>query len=171
MSKHSGLDLIAVLIRDHREIGGMLGELEDIPQSAGQQRQHQASMLSRELVRHRESEAQCLYGAVRTFAPDGVRLVEQDRRAWSDAAAILDGLASADPRCRHREELIGRLASWIRRHVEWQERHVLAELSKHADRCELEWLGDRVHTVKAAHPECSVTPEHSGLADGTRSVP
>lgn len=158
MSKDSGLDLIAVLVRNHREIERMLGELERLPQSAGRRRQDAAAALARELTWHRETEVECLYAVVRKYLPDGADLVERDRRAWSDAAALLDGLSEADTPCGRLDELIELLASWIRRHVADQEEELLAELGKHADRSELEWLGDRVHAVKQACVNASGGP-------------
>lgn len=150
MSKDSGLDLIAVLVRNHREIEGMLDEFECIPRSAGQRRRHAAAVLARELARHRETEVQCLYVTARKSLPGGDELVEQDRRAWSDAAAICGALlGEGDPKCGRLDELIEQLQSWTRRHIASQEKELLAELSKRADRGELEWLGDRVHAVQA----------------------
>ena len=144
VARDSGFDLVAVLTKAHRQIERSLGELQRVEHARWQERRALALSLARQLVRHWENESVCLYPAARKFLVGAENLIEHDQKLWLEAVWIMRELEDIDPQSERLGELTERLTASVRNHVEDQATGLLNELRMHANRWDLEWLGDRV---------------------------
>lgn len=158
----TGSDIVSVLVDDHRAVERVFGELQT-RQGSPQHRRDLADHVIAELVRHSVAEEQYLYPTVRTSLRDGDALADHELSEHAEAERTmkdLDGLDPTDPRF---DELLGKLMSEIRNHVQEEESELFPRLQRACAEAELLELGEKIVRAKQAaptrpHPSAPDTP-------------
>lgn len=144
-------DVTVMLIEDHRAVDRVFQELES-GQGSPQHRRELVDHVLAELVRHSVAEEQYLYPAVRESLPDGNEVADHELAEHAEAEQVmkdLDGTQPGDPRF---DELLGKLITAIRHHVEEEEGSLFPRLREACDSNELASLGERVGEAKQSAP-------------------
>jgi hemerythrin superfamily protein len=144
-------DIVTVLTDDHRAVERVFGELES-HEGSPQHRRELADHVIAELVRHSVAEEQYLYPTARRVLPDGDAVADHEVSEHAEAEQTmkdLDGVEPTDPRF---DELLGKLMSEIRHHVEDEEADLFPRLQQACDEAELVELGDKIVQAKQAAP-------------------
>lgn len=155
-------NLIDVIMADHREVEAVFAELES-GEGSPQHRRDLADHVIAELVRHSVAEEQYMYPAARTALPDGDSIADHEIEEHAEAERVMKSLDGLDPEDDRFDELIGKLVSDIRHHVEEEETDLLPRLGAACSEEQLEDLGERVLQAKERapthpHPSAPDTP-------------
>src|SRR5690348_14842938 len=110
------IDMIEVLIKDHREVEEMFVELES-GQGTPEHRRDVADQLITELVRHSVAEEQYLYPTTRDVLPGGDALADREIEEHAAAERVMKELERADPADPAFDALLAQLITDIRGHV------------------------------------------------------
>jgi hemerythrin-like domain-containing protein len=144
-------DLINVITADHREAENIFRELE--ARTGGpEHRRDLADHVIAELVRHSVAEEQYMYPTAREALPNGDEVADHELQEHAEAEQVmkeLDGLDATDPRF---DELLGKLISDIRHHIEDEEKDLLPKLQQTCSQEQLETLGEKVTKAKQMAP-------------------
>jgi hemerythrin superfamily protein len=160
-------DLASVIIADHREVEEAFKELQS-GNGTPQHRRDLADHVIAELVRHSVAEEMYMYPAAREHLPDGDELADHEIEEHAEAEQVmkqLDGLDPTDPKF---EELLGKLISDVRHHIEDEENDLLPRLQQACSHDQLQLLGDKVTKAKQTaptrpHPNAPDTPPGNKL--------
>ena len=142
-------DVVDVLTTDHREVVALV---EQIPAADPGRRRDLADTLIAELMRHAVAEEMHVYPAMREHLPDGEAAVAHDveeHQQLEEAMKDLEGLDSADPRFL---EVLGRLESVLRDHVQDEETEQFPQLRAHVPHDRLVEMAGKVETAKKVAP-------------------
>lgn len=158
---HGG-DVIQELTTDHREVEEIFQKIEALP-PGDERRKELADQATIELVRHSVAEEMYLYPATRQYLPDGDTIADRELQDHAEAERTmkdLEGCGADDPRF---DQLIGSLMREIREHIADEEQNLFPQLQRHADKDELDRLGEKVRTAKKTaptrpHPATPQTP-------------
>ncbi len=134
----SSNDLVSVITQDHREVEAAFRELE----GGGLTPEHRRDLADHviaELVRHSVAEEQYMYPAARDALPDGDEVADHELEEHAEAEKVMKALDELDPTDPEFEELLGRLISDIRHHIEEEETDLLPRLQ---EACTTEQLRD-----------------------------
>jgi hemerythrin-like domain-containing protein len=126
-------DLINVITADHREAESIFRELE-AGTGGPEHRRDLADHVIAELVRHSVAEEQYMYPTAREALPNGDEVANHELQEHAEAEQVmkeLDGLDATDPRF---DELLGKLISDIRHHIEEEEKDLLPRLQQACSR-------------------------------------
>lgn len=160
-------DVVTELVRDHRDIQGVVAELE---QPAGRVPERRADLVSQailELVRHSVAEELVLYPALRRHVPDGGGLVDRCTARHAEAERLMRDLAPRSAGEPGFEDRLADLLAATERHIYEQEHEVFPTLAAVCSPQELDDLGGRVAAIKRvapadphpdSHPEPHQTP-------------
>jgi hemerythrin superfamily protein len=144
-------DVVTVLTDDHRAVEHVFRELES-RQGDMQHRRALTDHVIAELVRHSVAEEQYLYPAARKALPDGDTVADHEISEHAEAERTmkdLDGLDPTDPRF---DELLDKLMTEIRHHVEDEETDLFPRLRQTCSETELVDLGEKIVRAKRAAP-------------------
>lgn len=144
-------DLVSVIVTDHREVEAAFKELES-GNGTPEHRRDLADHVITELVRHSVAEEMYMYPAAREHLPDGDKLADHELKEHAEAEKImkdLDGVDATDPKF---DELMGKLMSEIRHHIEDEEGDLLPKLQQECSPEQLQELGEKVTKAKKAAP-------------------
>jgi hemerythrin-like domain-containing protein len=144
-------DLINVITADHREAENIFRELE-AGTGGPEHRRDLADHVIAELVRHSVAEEQYMYPTAREALPNGDEVADHELQEHAEAEQVmkeLDGLDATDPRF---DELLGKLISDIRHHIEDEEKDLLPKLQQACSQEQLETLGEKVTKAKQMAP-------------------
>lgn len=144
-------DLISVIVSDHRAVEQVFAELES-GQGGTDHRRDLADHVIAELVQHSVAEEQHMYPAAREVLPDGDSVADHELEEHAEAERVmkdLDGVEATDPKF---DELLGKLMSDIRHHIEDEEQNLLPRLQEACSREQLEDLGEKVLRAKKMAP-------------------
>lgn len=155
-------DVVSVLTEDHRAVERVFGELES-RQGDPRHRREMADHVIAELVRHSVAEEQYLYPAVRKALPGGDELADHEISEHGEAERTMKDLDGVDPTDPRFDELLGKLMSEIRHHVEEEESSLFPRLREACNEAELVDLGGKIEQAKVAaptrpHPSAPDTP-------------
>jgi hemerythrin superfamily protein len=155
-------DVVELIIADHRAVEQVFTELES-REGSPQHRRDLADHVIAELVRHSVAEEQYLYPAARKALPDGDDIAKHEISEHAEAEQTMKDLDGLDPTDARFDELLGKLMSDIRHHVQDEENDLLPRLRQACDDAELRELGDQVRTAKQVaptrpHPSAPDTP-------------
>lgn len=162
-------DLITVIIGDHREVEKVFTELED-RSVAPERRRELADHVIAELVRHSVAEEQYMYPAAREALPNGDEIADHELEEHAEAEQVMKDLEGVDPTDPRFEELVGKLISDIRHHVEDEESDLLPKLQEACSEEQLRGLGQQVVEAKEKaptrpHPSAPDKPPANRLMD------
>jgi hemerythrin-like domain-containing protein len=144
-------DLINVITADHREAENIFQELET-GTGGPEHRRDLADHVIAELVRHSVAEEQYMYPAAREALSNGDEVADHELQEHAEAEQVmkeLDGLDATDPKF---DELLGKLISDIRHHIEDEEKDLLPKLQQACSQEQLENLGEKVTKAKQMAP-------------------
>ncbi|MDB1086601.1 hemerythrin domain-containing protein [Streptomyces sp. ACA25] len=163
---HGG-DVVAELITDHREVEDLFQRIEALP-AGDPQRKVYAEQATIELVRHSVAEEQHVYPAAREFLPEGDRIADREIEEHATAEQLMKDLEGAGADDPVFDDLIGRLMTEIRAHIEDEEAHLFPQLRAALSPERLEELGEQVRTAKKLaptrpHPSAPDTPPGNKL--------
>jgi len=167
--------LISIITQDHHEVEAVFQELES-GQGTPEHRRNLADHVIAELVRHSVAEEEYMYPAARAALEGGDELADHELEEHAEAEKLmkeLDGLDATDPRF---DELLSRLMSEIRHHIEEEESDLLPKLQAACSEEQLRDLGEQVVRAKAmapTHPHPSAPdkpPANKLLAPGAALV-
>ncbi|NUR91271.1 MAG: hemerythrin domain-containing protein [Nonomuraea sp.] len=173
-------DVIAVLVKDHREVEQMFAELEALRGRADDRSYEQAKTLAEqvviELVRHSVAEEEHLYPAVREEVPGGEELVEEEIAEHAGAEETMKRLEALHPSEAEFWPTLDRLMGEIRHHLAEEENELFPRLRQVCSQQRLDELGGKVRRAKKIaptrpHPSAPDTPPANKLlAPGTGLV-
>jgi hemerythrin superfamily protein len=144
-------DLISVIITDHREVEEAFGELERRT-GTPQHRRDLVEHVITELVRHSVAEEQFMYPEARKALPDGDELADHEIAEHAEAEQVmkdLEGVDATDPRF---DDLLGKLISEVRNHIQEEESELLPRLAEACSADRLRELGRKVTAAKRVAP-------------------
>jgi len=144
-------DVVDVLVSDHREVEALFQELER-GQGTPDHRRQVADVVIAQLVRHSVAEEAYVYPTARRALPDGDQVAEHDIEEHAEAEQTmkeLEAVEATDPRF---DELVSRLSSMIRHHVEEEESELFPGLRSACAREELVELAGKVEAAKRMAP-------------------
>ncbi|MDQ3886340.1 MAG: hemerythrin domain-containing protein [Actinomycetota bacterium] len=144
-------DVVTTLIDDHRAVERVFQELESREDNP-QQRRELADHVIAELVRHSVAEEQYLYPAVRKALQDGDQLADHEISEHAEAERTMKDLDGMDPTDPRFDELLGKLMSEVRHHVQDEESDLFPRLREACAETELVELGERVVRAKESAP-------------------
>ncbi|MEY9214621.1 hemerythrin domain-containing protein [Thermobifida halotolerans] len=163
------VDLIDVIITDHREVERVFTELET-GTSSPEHRRRLVDHVITELVRHSVAEEQYMYPAAREKLDDGDRIADHELEEHTEAERVMKDLEGRDPSDPRFEELLRTLMSDIRHHIEDEENDLLPRLREACSQEELRDLGQKVlrakeHAPTRPHPSAPDTPPANRILD------
>ncbi len=136
------LDVVDLIIQDHRELERLLNRLEDEPAS----RPAVLPLLATLLRAHRRAEVSEIYPA--TAAED---IEVGGLREYRETDRILDRLDECDPAGEEFEVALADLADAVTRHLEEDEETVLPHLHRTLDEAQLDALARDFLTSREEH--------------------
>jgi len=163
------MDLLDVLVDDHREIERLFRALENAP-PAGPRRRRLLAPLIVGLVGHLVAEEDLLYPAVRRRLPGGNRDADHGLGAHVLAEELMRGLDHRDTADPEFDVLLGRLIAQTRNHMREEEHDVFPRVRAACTGADLRHWGEVVTAVRRAqrrvHPASVVDPAaRLGAAD------
>ncbi|MDA8371245.1 MAG: hemerythrin domain-containing protein [Nocardiopsaceae bacterium] len=151
MSAESSTDLIDIIVSDHRDVERIFTELEKGTASPEQRKQMVDHVIA-ELVRHSVAEEQYMYPAARKALADGDALADHELEEHAEAEQVMKDLSETEATDPRFEELLQKLMSDIRHHIEGEENEFLPRLKAACSKAELQDLGRRVQQAKKVAP-------------------
>jgi hemerythrin superfamily protein len=155
-------DVVDVLLADHREVERLFAEIEA---AAGdrQRREDLVNVVVAELMRHSAAEEQYLYPAARRHLPDGDRIADHELAEHARAEEVMKALLKRDGDDDGFDQLVSKLMSEIRHHVEEEETDLFPKLRQSCDRQTLVDVGTEIISAKRLaptrpHPAAPDTP-------------
>ncbi|MBG0829172.1 hemerythrin domain-containing protein [Planomonospora sp. ID67723] len=182
MSMTQKMDVIGVLMHDHREVEQMFAELEGLGVSDTDRRRQLTEQVITELVRHSVAEEAYVYPAVRRLLPGGDALADRELSEHAEAEETMKELERTDVSEARHGVLLNRLMAEIRAHVQEEENELFPKLRAAADEGQLAELGHKVQAIKKIaptrpHPSAPDTPPGNmmmgplaGLVDRVRDA-
>jgi hemerythrin superfamily protein len=140
-----------VILDDHRSVESVFGELEK-DTGTPERRRELADHVIAELVRHSVAEEMYMYPVTREVLPDGDKIADHELEEHAEAEQVmkdLDGVDASDPKF---DQLLGKLISDIRHHVEEEEADLLPRLQEACSEDQLRDLGEKVLKAKEIAP-------------------
>ncbi|MGW7328568.1 hemerythrin domain-containing protein [Streptomyces sp. NPDC054840] len=147
---HGG-DVIAELMTDHEEVEELFANIEEMP-SGDARRKMYADQVTMELVRHSVAEEAYLYPAVREHVPNGDSMADKELEDHATAERIMKELEGCDADHPRFDELVTKLMTEIRSHVDDEENNLFPRLREACSPEMLEKLGDKVRQAKKTAP-------------------
>jgi hemerythrin superfamily protein len=169
MGAGSDSDVIAVLIKDHREVEQLFTQIEQLGPDDSERRGKLAEQAITELVRHSVAEEAYLYPATRRVVPGGDKLADEELAEHAEAEQTMKRIEETDFTDPAFGTLLGQLMQEIRHHVQEEEQELFPQLADNLDQQGLEELGRKVQAMKQVaptrpHPSAPDTPPLNKLA-------
>ncbi|MBV9026111.1 MAG: hemerythrin domain-containing protein [Streptomycetaceae bacterium] len=157
-----GVDVIAELTADHREVEDLFGRIEALP-SGHRDRRKLADEVTIELVRHSVAEEQHLYPAVREHVAGGNTMADKEIADHSRVEETLKRLESCDVDDPEFDRLLVALKNEVTSHVEDEESNLFPALRAVCSQTTLDKLGEKIRMAKKTaptrpHPAAPDTP-------------
>lgn len=143
-------DIVALLLKDHRDAERQLEEFGDAGMTLGPDR---FKALAESLVRHEVAEEAVLYPVLR-LAPGGAAIAEARLREQSEAIALVSEMEQMDPQSDEFAGAFADLRSSMSEHAFAEEAFVLPLLASHGQRRLLRRMGRLYLRVKNSVADC-----------------
>lgn len=144
-------NLVNLIISDHREVEDAFQELES-GQGSLDRRKDLVDHVISELVRHSVAEEQYLYPTAREVLDDGDNIADHEIQEHSEVEKLLKELEDVDPSDPTFNQLITKVITNVRHHVEEEERDLLPRLQAACSESQLQDLGEKVDKAKKMAP-------------------
>ncbi|HEV7930867.1 MAG TPA: hemerythrin domain-containing protein [Actinomadura sp.] len=145
-----GRDVITVLTEDHRRVQELMGRVKAATDPA--MRRELADEMTIELVRHSVAEEMHVYPAIRDNIPDGERRVQKELADHERIEKILKEMERAEATEPEFVNLLSKLDTEFRQHIQDEESNLFPELAQHVSTEDLIALGQRVEDAKDTAP-------------------
>jgi len=149
-STEPGVDVVDVLISDHRDVTALIGEIWSVADPMI--RRDLMDTAISELVRHAVAEEMYVYPAMRKHLPDGDKAVEHDIEEHKELERAMKELESVDVSGTEFDGALRRLEALLADHVQDEESEQFPELRRRVPREELTELATKVETAKKLAP-------------------
>jgi len=146
------LDVVDVLLADHRTVDLLFDQLLEGTATASERRRDVADVLVAELMRHSAAEEQYVYPAARRYLPGGDALADRELQEHNRAEELMDQLMDTDADDPRFAPLVVQLAREIRAHVRHEEGDLFPRLRAAVDRGTLVRLATEVMAAKKLAP-------------------
>jgi hemerythrin-like domain-containing protein len=165
-------DAIQLLTTDHAEVEAMFRQVESLLEPDA--RAPLIDDIVRELSVHAAIEEQVLYPVMRKELPDGETLIEEAIREHQQVKETLAAIEGADI-ATERDQLVVRLISDVRHHVEEEETELFPKLRASIRKSELQEMGSKLAAAKKMapthpHPHAPNTPPGNVVAGAAAAV-
>lgn len=141
--------VVELLLRDHKKVEAMIGQLEEMPES---RLGDFFCQLREELVRHEVAEELIVYPAFRENVPGGDAIADACIAEQSEAEEMLARLDKDDPTTPAFRAQLAELGRAVLAHAEHEQVDVFPALERDTDRSQLEQLGQRYEKALASAP-------------------
>lgn len=145
------IDLVQLIIQDHRELERSFAELERAAQSPDYRRQLLDHVIA-DVTRHSVAKEQFLYPTAADKVSGGKQLVERELKDNAEAERLMKDLEDVDPADAKFDQLTGRLIADLRQHFQHEEEQLLPRVKKACSPEELRTLGNSVALAKEVAP-------------------
>jgi hemerythrin superfamily protein len=145
-------DMISILMSDHRTVDQLFVELEGGSAATPERRRDIVDVLIAELMRHSAAEEQYLYPAARQFLSAGEDLAGREVAEHARVEELMNDLIRTDAEDFRFDELVGRLISEVRQHVQEEESELFPQLRRSVDAETLVRLGTEILSAKKLAP-------------------
>jgi hemerythrin superfamily protein len=149
-SSESGVDVVDVLISDHRDVTALIGNIWSVADPMI--RRDLTDTAISELVRHAVAEEMYVYPAMRKHLPDGDKAVEHDIEEHKELERAMKQLEAVDVSGTEFDAALRRLEALLADHVQDEESEQFPELRRRVPREELMELARKVETAKKLAP-------------------
>ncbi|GAA3204059.1 hemerythrin domain-containing protein [Nonomuraea helvata] len=161
-------DVIAVLVKDHREVEQMFSKLEHMKGGISDEAKTLAEQVVIELVRHSVAEEEYLYPAVRKHVPGGDEIADHEIAEHSEAEETMKRLEALEPGDDDFWPTTELLMRQIRHHLQEEEGDLFPKLRAACPPEQLVELGEKVQRAKKLaptrpHPSAPDTPPANKL--------
>lgn len=146
----ANLDMIDLLVADHRTVEELFVELER-GTGTPRERRHLVDVIVAELSRHTAVEERFLYPAVRAYVAAGDRIADHELEEHAAIERTLRALCKVDVTEAAFEALAARLLAHVRQHVR-EETALFPVLRSGCATARLRYLGERSHEAKELAP-------------------
>jgi hemerythrin superfamily protein len=133
------MDLVDVLIAEHRSVEGLFADVEITSDRALRRERLFAAIAA--FKRHSDHEERFLYPATRDHLPAGVAFAEYEMREHAEADAKMDRIAQLPETDPDYEPLVSALLTEVREHVQEEETELFPRLRAACDPDTLHRLG------------------------------
>ena len=141
-------DAITLLTTDHREVETLFKQVEAAPAPT----EDAVNSIVRELSIHDAIEKEYLYPTVREKVPSGDGLSDHSIEEHNEVAETLLAIDKADNGSGEQKQLLARLITAVRAHVQEEETRIFPALRDASTPGELEELGGKLETAKSTAP-------------------
>jgi hemerythrin superfamily protein len=149
-SNQAGVDVVDVLISDHRDVTALIGEIWSVADPMI--RRDLTDTAISELVRHAVAEEMYVYPAMRKYLADGEKAVEHDIEEHKELERTMKRLEAIDVLDTEFDAVLRRLETLLADHVQDEETEQFPELRQRVPREELIELATKVETAKKLAP-------------------
>lgn len=139
------MDVIEVLVEDHRAANRAFLRYEDLPAGSGVERREAAAEIKRRWTLHSATERQFLHPIVAIALPSGQDIVSGELHDHRELASLAHKIEGAGG-----EEAAHRLIDLARAHMEAEERVLFPLLRRAVAPADLDELGERIRTAREA---------------------
>jgi len=139
------MDLIDVLVEDHRALNRALSRYEDLPADARVERHEAAQEIKRRWRLHSITEQQFLHPMIAVALPSGPDIVSGELHDHHELARLLRKLDDAGS-----EEVAHRLIDFARAHMEAEERTLFPLLRRVVEPTDLDAVGEEIRMNREA---------------------
>jgi hemerythrin superfamily protein len=140
------VDLIDVLVADHRAVEELFTELQSPTVDASRRAELRDRVIA-ELVRHSAAEERYLYPTARAALPGGDALADREQAEHAAAEPVIRALASVAPGDPRFDRLLAQLVTDIRGHVAEEETDLFPRLRIVCSDGELVALGEQARGI------------------------
>ncbi len=146
----SALDVVDILTSDHREMVGLIGEIERTADPG--RRRDLADTVIAEIMRHAVAEEMYVYPAIEEHVPDGPAQVGHDKQEHAEIVQVMKRMEDTDASTPAFMAVVRQLEALLRHHATDEEAEQFPQLRAHIPGERLIALGEQVQTAKKLAP-------------------
>lgn len=145
-------DAIELLVQDHRKVGALFNEYEELTGDAPDRKRRIVDDLIHELSVHAAIEEELLYPFIRDEVPGGDKLADEGLHEHQQVKELLVDLEGLEPHDARFDQKVASLIKDVRHHVEEEENQLFPRLRETVGDEQIVELGLRLETAKKTAP-------------------
>ncbi|MBT2521889.1 hemerythrin domain-containing protein [Arthrobacter sp. ISL-28] len=149
-SARTNLDVVDILTMDHREMIGLIEQIESTPDVS--QRRDLTDTLIAEVMRHAVAEEMYVYPVIKDHVPNGNDDVEHDKKEHHEIVKLMKQLENVEPSDQGFMELVRQLQGQLSHHANDEESDQFPKLRIHIPGEKLVDMGEKVEKAKKLAP-------------------
>ncbi|MDQ2681698.1 MAG: hemerythrin domain-containing protein [Candidatus Eremiobacteraeota bacterium] len=145
------MDAITLLKADHKKVGGLLKEIDELGDTAHAARAKVFAEVKRELTAHSEVEEKIFYPAFKAKTKKNTEPGDEVLEAYEEHAnvkAMLEKIAALDPTDETYNAKLQVMGELVKHHVKEEEGEMFPQAHKLMDESELKDLGEKISAAK-----------------------